>query len=316
MLYPERALPGFLAKNAVPDERALAISLLKKLLADKDQSLLARDDDGICRFAGKFRNARDIASALDDLEQQDEWKTMVVRDRDAVLELFEDVFRHRSYTGRSGVMYGYEGLGCIYWHMVSKLLLAAQEVALRAEREGRPAAELDALAQMYYRIRSGLGYQKSVAEYGAFPTDPYSHTPPSGGAKQPGMTGQVKEEILTRRGELGVWVEDGAVCFHPFLLRPGEFVEQSEDFRYFDINGEAQSLALSTGSLAFTLCQVPVVYERTVDKSWIRVLFTDGTSAEHPGNILDAQLSAEIFSRSGRIARIHLGIPEEELSGL
>ena len=39
------------------------------------------------------------------------------------------------------------------------------------------------------------------------------------GAKQPGMTGQVKEEILTRFGELGVRVEEGAIVFEPALLR-------------------------------------------------------------------------------------------------
>ena len=32
--------------------------------------------------------------------------------------------------------------------------------------------------------------------------DPYSHTPGGAGAKQPGMTGQVKEEVITRLGEL------------------------------------------------------------------------------------------------------------------
>ena len=36
---------------------------------------------------------------------------------------------------------------------------------------------------------------KTPEEYGAFPFDAYSHTPYNSGAKQPGMTGQVKEEI-------------------------------------------------------------------------------------------------------------------------
>ena len=108
-----------------------------------------------------------------------------------VLDLFEDVFQHDSYTGRSGYMYGYEGLGCIYWHMVAKLLLAVQEVILSSEDSS--AAVTEKLKVMYYRVRAGLGYEKTVSQYGAFPTDPYSHTPSAGGAKQPGMTGQVKE---------------------------------------------------------------------------------------------------------------------------
>ena len=115
---------------------------------------------------------------------------------------------------------------------------------------------------MYFRVRAGIGYEKTVAEYGAFPTDPYSHTPGRGGAKQPGMTGQVKEEILTRRGELGIRVENGTVGFRPTLLKAERVHATSPtQFAYFDVAGRSRSLALPPGSLAFTLCQVPVVYE-------------------------------------------------------
>ena len=93
-------------------------------------------------------------------------------------------------------MFGYEGLGCIYWHMVAKLLLAVQENLFAAEAAGDPPAAR--LAALYYDVRAGLGFNKTPAVYGAFPTDPYSHTPGHSGAQQPGMTGQVKEEILTR----------------------------------------------------------------------------------------------------------------------
>ena len=138
---------------------------------------------------------------------------LVERGRADTLNAYEAVFHHAAFTGRSGTMYAFEGLGCIYWHMVAKLLLAVQENVQRADREDRPVALQRELAGMYYRIRAGIGYEKSVAEYGAFPTDPYSHTPPDGGARQPGMTGQVKEEILTRRGELGVRIRGGEVRF-------------------------------------------------------------------------------------------------------
>ena len=42
-------------------------------------------------------------------------------------DLFERIFNHQDFTGRSGTMFGFEGLGSVYWHMVSKLLLAIQE---------------------------------------------------------------------------------------------------------------------------------------------------------------------------------------------
>ena len=117
-------------------------------------------------------------------------------------------------------MYGYEGLGCIYWHMVAKLLLAVQEQVFAAADSAAP--ELPALTEHYRRVRDGLGYRKSAAAYGAFPADPYSHTAAEGGAQQPGMTGQVKEEILTRWGELGLRMKQGRVCFDPVLLDPME----------------------------------------------------------------------------------------------
>jgi hypothetical protein len=337
LLQPERELPGFLAKNVLENARVEAIPLLKDLLAAEDRSLLARDEDGVVRFCSEFRAASDVVEALDRLGARARWARAVERDRGTVLELFEDVFRHRSYTGRSGVMYAYEGLGCIYWHMVAKLLVAVQENVLRAVHEcqaahtrgphhsfgqgGRSGAAphamhpsvRDDLARMYFRIRAGLGYEKSAAEYGAFPTDPYSHTPGDGGAKQPGMTGQVKEEILTRAGELGILVVNGALRFEPFLLRAREFLQRPASFRYVDVDGGVQAIPLPTGSLAFTFCQVPVVYERVVGDPWIRVVFRDGFASEAPGGRLDPALSAEVFARSGRIECIRVGVSERQL---
>jgi hypothetical protein len=312
LLYPERVLPGFLAKNVVPDASVEAIPLLRDLLAAKDRSLLVRDAGGVCRFQGDFHNVADVAAALDELGKCASWAAAARRDRAAILELFETVFRHKSYTGRSGVMYGYEGLGCIYWHMVAKLLLAVQENVVRAGREGLPASVQGGLVRMYLRIRSGLGYQKPVAEFGAFPTDPYSHTPPHGGAEQPGMTGQVKEEFLARMGELGVHIESGSVCFEPVLLGADEFLASPATFRYVDVHGDPRAIPLPAASLAFTFCQVPVVYQRVPGAPWIRIAFADGTSVDRPGTALDSRLSAQLFDRGGRIDHIAVGIPDRD----
>ncbi len=316
MLYPERTLPGFLERNVVPAAVAEAVPLLHDLLAADDRTLVARDADGVVRFCGAFGNARDLDAALRELAAESRWAAAVARDGAAVLELYEDVFGHRSYTGRSGVMYAYEGLGCIYWHMVAKLLLAVQESVRHAVAGGAADAVTRGLADMYFRVRAGIGYEKPVTEYGAFPVDPYSHTPPGGGAKQPGMTGQVKEEILTRFGELGVRVRDGAVRFSPLLLEERELVAAPDEFRYVDVAGTECVLPLPAGSLAFTLCQVPVVYARAADAGRIRVTFADGTVREVPGDRLEARLAAELFARSGRIAAIRVDAPAAILGQL
>ena len=313
LLQPARELPAFLDKNVVPADAALAIPLVRDLLAEGETSLVARDADGNLRFAGDLRNGRAAAAALDALGARTYWADAVTQDRAAVLALYETTFNHRAYTGRSGAMYGYEGLGCVYWHMVAKLLLATQEVLLRAARDGvRPALQAD-LAAMYFRLRGGLGYEKTVTEYGAFPTDPYSHTPPDGGARQPGMTGQVKEEILTRLGELGVRVCGGLVGFRPLLLRDDEFLDGPAVFRCFDVEGQACALPLPAGSLAFTLCQVPVVYRRSDGPARLRLWFQDDSAAEIAGDTLDAAHSADLLGRGGRLRRLEVDIPAHTL---
>jgi hypothetical protein len=67
--------------------------------------------------------------------------------------------------------------------MVAKLLLAVQEQVFEAADRGAP--ELPALQAHYRRVRDGLGYRKSAAEYGAFPADPYSHTPAKAARSSP-----------------------------------------------------------------------------------------------------------------------------------
>jgi hypothetical protein len=316
MLYPEQVLPAFLARNRVPEEGVRAVPLLRALLEAGEPSVLERDADGVCRFQGDLRNAPDLAAALDRLARQERWTESVTRDRQAVLDLFEAVFRHHAFTGRSGRMYAYEGLGCVYWHMVAKLLLAVQEVALRAEREEQPATVREALAKAYYRIRAGLGFEKTAADYGAFPMDPYSHTPAHGGAQQPGMTGQVKEEILTRFGELGVAVEGGLVSFRPTLLRRLELLVEPGTYRCYALDGAPQAIGVPADALAFSFCQVPIVYQSCEGEAWVRVTRHDGTTSTHPGVRLDADGSRSLLSRNGGIRRVDVGVPEGTLRAL
>ncbi len=310
LLYPDRTLPSFLSRNTVPESAAAAIPLLAELLERGDGTILERDALGALRFQGDLARAGDVARALDALAARDGGAERVEAGRRAVLDLFETVFDHASFTGRSGTMYGYEGLGCIYWHMVAKLLLAVEEVALRAEREGAAAGVQDALARFYRRIRSGLGYEKSAAEYGAFPTDPYSHSPAHAGARQPGMTGQVKEEILARFGELGVEIEDGVLGFRPVLLEAAEFLDQGGTFAYVDLEGNPQTTEVPARGLAFTYCQVPVVYRLTGGTARVRLTRAGGGPVEFPGPRLDPAASSSVFARTGEILRIDVDVPE------
>ncbi|MBT8405546.1 MAG: hypothetical protein KJP18_16930, partial [Gemmatimonadetes bacterium] len=304
ILYPDRRLPGFLEKNIIPAARVAESALLTTLLDSGNTDVVERDVDGTVHFNPDFRNAGDLHGALHGLRDAG-FGELLDAEWGRVADVYESVFDHARFTGRSGTFYGYEGLGSIYWHMVSKLLLAVQEVTVRAAAEG--SEDFAALAERYYDVRAGLGFNKAPDVYGAFPTDPYSHTPANAGAKQPGMTGMVKEEILTRLGELGLWVSEGQVRFDPVLLRGGEFLETAETFRYFDVAGREATIALEPGSLAFTYCQVPVVY-RLSDERKIDLHLADGSTRTVEGWALDRESSAELFRRTGAIVRIEVSL--------
>lgn len=317
MLYPNKELPKFLAKNVIPKELVEKSTLLKKLVENKNSQIIHQDIEGNYHFNGNFKNANDLKTAFDlktALEnlKSTEYKTLIENETDIILDIFEQVFNHKAFTGRSGTFYSYEGLGSIYWHMVSKLHLAVQEVCIKAVEDGENAEIVKRLIAHFYEIGEGIGVHKSPQLYGAFPTDPYSHTPLHRGAQQPGMTGQVKEDILVRFSELGVFVEDGKICFKPFLLKKEEFLKEKQMFNYVNTQNKFQQIELQQNSLCFTYCQVPVIYKIS-DKEKVKVVFNTQT-LELDNLSLDENISKQIFTRSGEVTKIVVSIIEDYLN--
>lgn len=311
LLYPNKQLPKFLEKNNIPAEAVTASTLISTMLADGNKTLVDQDIQGEYHFNGKFKNAADLANALQNLSTT-KYADLAKQEQKQVLNTFENVFNHKAFTGRSGTFYGYEGLGSIYWHMVSKLQLAVQEVCFKAVDKEETSEIVGRLLEHYYEINAGVGVHKSPALYGAFPTDPYSHTPGGKGAQQPGMTGQVKEDILSRFGELGVFVNDGALYFNPCLLRKDEFTVKARNFNYVTVTKEHKTFAPEIGSLCFTFCQVPVIY-RIANESSMQVTQLDGNTTTYDSLHLDAETSAHIFQRTGEISEITVHIDESIL---
>ena len=311
LLYPNKILPRFVDKNIIPKEKAETSSLLKQLVQDGNTSVIERDINGNYHFNGSFNNAESLKHALNELSSKG-YQSLVDADRDYVLQVFEDVFNHKAFTGRSGTFYGYEGLGSIYWHMVSKLLLAVEECCLKSIKDQESDEVVGRLLEHYYEINEGIGVHKSPQLYGAFPIDPYSHTPSGKGAQQPGMTGQVKEDILSRIGELGVFVVIGELKFKPSLLRREEFLKRSKTFHYVDVNQNHKEMQLEENQLAFTHCQVPIVYSIADDNS-IDVHYANGEKHTHNALNLDRATSQNIFERRGEIDAIIVNVKETEL---
>ena len=256
MLYPNRPRKTFLELNNLPEE-AKSLPVVQKYLG----SILKQDCDGGIHFDAKYRNANELPDELKDL--------------------YESVFNHHAFTGRSGTFYKYEGLGCIYWHMVSKLLLAVGEVIQRSDMMTETAKRL---VTHYQLIRLGIGSHKSPDQYGAFPFDAYSHTPSMSGAQQPGLTGQVKEDIISRWFELGIEVEGGQIVIHPRMINP-------DDFR--------------NNKLTFSYCGVTFTYE-IVNETGEDL--PQGIMVQENKSVLSKEDSAHIFARDGEFKEITIQI--------
>jgi hypothetical protein len=163
--------------------------------------------------------------------------------------------------------------------------------------------QINSLKKIYYDVKDGIGVHKTPDNYGAFPTDPYSHTPTFSGVQQPGLTGQVKEDIISRLGELGVRVKNENITFNISLINKEEFLSNTELFTYFDVNGEETEISIGKNSLAFTYCQVPIVYTLSNEN---RIIITDLNDQQTniTGMKLEESISKSIFSRNGKVKRL------------
>lgn len=311
LLYPNKEIPGFLNKNFIVPEDVEKSKLLGQLLAEGDTSIVETDILGGFHFNGNFHNVADLKAALTRLKVKG-YRELVEREEEYLLSIFEKVFNHKAFTGRSGTFFAYEGLGSIYWHMVSKLHLAVQECCVNAIHDQEDESTIGGLLGHYYEIQEGIGVHKSPALYGAFPTDPYSHTPLHRGAQQPGMTGQVKEDILIKFSEMGIEVNKGKITFRPVILKKNNFLRQAKEIFFYNIRGEKENLRLEEGELFFSYCQVPIIY-RLDDHCEIKAMWEDGSTIRIEGNQLDEEISQLIFQRTGVIKKLHVSVDQSTL---
>lgn len=304
LLYPDQAPKRFISLNRIGANQLVRCSLVRKLLAAGDRRLINRSPSGDYFFHHALINERRLVNLLNELERSGFAKA-VARDRDRILCLYRELFGQDEFNGRATRFFKYEGLGCVYWHMVSKLMLAVQRVFWHAVDSDQPSDILAALARHYYFIRAGLGHDWDPGRFGAFPIDPHSHSDSNAKAQQPGLTGRVKEDLLARWGELGVRVVDGRITFNPALLRKTEFLTRSATFRTFDVTGRKRVVPLKPGSLGFTYCQVPVVY-RLAEEPSLKVTKGSEQSAQRKTLTLTRQESRSMFDRAGMIDLIEV----------
>jgi hypothetical protein len=311
MLYPDRVQTPFLDKNVISTSAFTQVPVLLEMITSSDERLVMQDVKGCYRFNPNIKNSDELVIQLNKISA--DYSLLNKKAISNIENLYEQVFNHQSFTGRSGGMFGFEGLGSVYWHMVAKLLLALKENFYTAVSQDATPELIQRLGALYYRVRDGIGFNKSPDEYGAFPCDPYSHTPKHAGAQQPGMTGQVKEEILSRFGELGIHVLRGEVEFKPTLLRSREFISKEKILRYLDVKNDWQETTVPKNGIGFTWCQVPFVYEISSGNPSLTLTLSDGKQITSDQLSLDEKYSHALFNRTGYIKQVDITLNMSQL---
>ena len=102
-------------------------------------------------------------------------------------------------------------------------------------------------------------------------------------------------------------MQQGALCFAPSLLRRDEFLCSPGTFAYVDVAQQSRTLSLPPGSLAFSVCQTPVIYLRG-DNAKVEVKLQSGQSMTVLGDRLDLATSRSIFDRTGRVELVQVTV--------
>ena len=79
ILYPNKDLPRFTAKNCIPTARAEASTLVAALLEAGDKTVVLKDRNGVYHFNGMFNNVNSLHAALDALPAK--YAELVAADR-------------------------------------------------------------------------------------------------------------------------------------------------------------------------------------------------------------------------------------------
>ena len=120
------------------------------------------------------------------------------------------------------------------------------------------------------------------------------------------MTGQVKEEVITRLIELGVFVSSGYFVLILSSLESLSF-SRKKTIKLFRYKWKTMSESLNAGELGFTYCQIPIVYHQS-DSTTIRITFENGEVKKIDGDTIDDQISQLIFDKTGEVIKINVGL--------
>jgi len=106
---------------------------------------------------------------------------------------------------------------------------------------------------------------------------------------------------------LGLIIRDGKLTFDSFLLDPVELLTEPAVFSWLSVTGSEEQLELGAATLAYTVCQVPVVI-RVSPAVGIDVHLADGSMQHLPELTVDAANSRHVFQRDGHVHHLVVSI--------
>ncbi len=204
---PIASCPVFCRRTRCRRQQVAASPLVAALAAANDRRLLICDDAGVYHFNGSFRNAGDVARTLDELAQEPAFAPLVQRLNAPSCSICSrppsTIERLPVAPARSSPTRGWAASTGTWCRSCCWLRRSVTSRRWRRTRR-RPS-------RPHWRrptTTSGKGWASTSRppNTARFPPIPTRTRPWAAAPRQPGMTGQVKEEILTRFGELGVSV--------------------------------------------------------------------------------------------------------------
>jgi len=106
---------------------------------------------------------------------------------------------------------------------------------------------------------------------------------------------------------LGAFVEGGEIHFDLSLINQEEFLDQPVEISFVDVSGNDNVIELQPGQLAFSLCQVPIIYS-AADEWQITIQKSSGDVIELAGNTIPAEYCNALFLRQGEIKQIQVAV--------
>ena len=95
-------------------------------------------------------------------------------------------------------------------------------------------------------------------------------------------------------------------------MHRSEFLQKKTDATFILADGSLKNILLEPDTLAFTVCQVPVIYKKATANK-IDVHYTKGTHETVHASELSNELSSKILQRTGEIDHLEVDVNENML---